>query len=73
MHGISSHTILDWVKVMASERYAGRLTGTPEYDACADWTAGLLKSWKYKPAGDNGHVPADVPESLHARETREPN
>ncbi len=54
MHGISSHTILDWVKVMASERFAGRLTGTPEYDACADWAAGLLKSWKYLPAGDKG-------------------
>ncbi|MDO8836873.1 MAG: M20/M25/M40 family metallo-hydrolase [Vicinamibacterales bacterium] len=54
MHGISSHTILDWVKEMASEKYAGRLSGTAEYDACADWTAGLLKSWKYKPAGDNG-------------------
>ena len=54
MHGISSHTILDWVKEMASEKYAGRLTGTAEYDACADWTAGLLKTWKYKPAGDNG-------------------
>jgi hypothetical protein len=54
MHGISSHTILDWVKEMSSEKYAGRLTGTPEYDACATWTAGLLSGWKYKPAGDSG-------------------
>jgi hypothetical protein len=54
MHAISSHTILDWVKTMASEQFAGRLTGTPEYDACAAWTAGLLKGWKYQPAGDKG-------------------
>lgn len=54
MHGISSHTILDWVKEMASEKYAGRLGGTAEFDACANWTAGLLQAWKYKPAGDNG-------------------
>lgn len=54
MHGISSHTILEWVKEMTSEQYAGRLTGTPEYDACADWAAGLLRGWKYTPAGDNG-------------------
>lgn len=54
VHGISSHTILDWVKDMTAEKYAGRLTGTPEYDACAAWAAGLLKSWKYLPAGDKG-------------------
>jgi len=54
MHGISSHTILDWVKEMASERYEGRLTGTPGYDASAAWAAGLLKAWKLKPAGDAG-------------------
>ena len=54
MHGISSHTILDWVKEMAADKYEGRLTGTPSYDAVADWSAGLLKGWKFKPAGDAG-------------------
>ena len=54
MHGISSHTILDWVKEMASDKYEGRLTGTPSYDASAAWTADLLKGWKWKPAGDGG-------------------
>ena len=43
MHGISSNTILDWVKEMASEKYEGRLTGTPSYDASAAWTADLLQ------------------------------
>ena len=54
MHGISSHTILDWVKEMAADKYEGRLTGTPSYDASAAWSAGLLKGWKFKPAGDAG-------------------
>ncbi len=54
MHGISSHTILDWVKEMAADKYEGRLTGTPGYDAVAAWSAGLLKAWKFNPAGDAG-------------------
>ncbi len=54
MHGISSHTLLDYVKEMASPKYKGRLTGTPEFDAIAKWTADLLAGWKIKPAGDNG-------------------
>lgn len=54
MHGISSHTLLDYVKEMASPKYQGRLTGTASYDAIAKWTADLLASWKVKPAGDQG-------------------
>jgi hypothetical protein len=54
MHAISSHTILDWVKEMAADKYEGRLTGTPTYDAAAAWTADLLKAWTFKPAGDAG-------------------
>jgi len=54
MHGISSHTILDWVKEMVADKYEGRLTGTPSYDASAAWAADLLKGWGFKPAGDGG-------------------
>jgi hypothetical protein len=54
MHAVSSNAILDWVRELTSEKYAGRLTGTPEYDACAAWAAGLLKLWNYRPAGDQG-------------------
>ena len=50
MKGISSITILDYVKEMSSEKYEGRLTGTASYDASAAWAEGLLKGWKYKPA-----------------------
>jgi hypothetical protein len=51
MHGISSITILDYVKEMTSEKYQGRLTGTASYDASAAWAEGLFKGWKLKPAG----------------------
>jgi hypothetical protein len=54
MHAISSNTILDWVKEMVSEKYEGRLTGTASYDAAAAWAVGLLRSWKFEPAGDQG-------------------
>ena len=54
MHGVSSHTILDWVKEMVEDKYEGRLTGTPSYDASAAWAADLLKAWTFRPAGDAG-------------------
>jgi len=54
MHRISSHAILDWVKEMAADKYEGRLTGTPSFEAVAAWSADLLKAWKFKPAGDSG-------------------
>ena len=54
MHSITSQTLYDYVKLMASPRYEGRLTGTPAYDAVARWAADLLASWKIKPAGDQG-------------------
>jgi len=54
MHGVSSNVILDYVKEMTDEKYGGRLTGTPGYDASAAWTVDLLRGWGYKPAGDKG-------------------
>ncbi len=54
MHGISSVTLLDYVKALTSPRYKGRLTGTPEYDAVAKWTADLFVLWGIRPAGDGG-------------------
>ncbi|MDH4273303.1 MAG: M20/M25/M40 family metallo-hydrolase [Candidatus Aminicenantes bacterium] len=54
IHTISSHTLYDYVKELVSEKYGGRLTGTPEYDACADWVASLLEKWGIQPGGDCG-------------------
>jgi hypothetical protein len=54
MHSISSHSLLEYVRVLSSEQYEGRLTGTPSYNKAAQWTADLLKRWNVKPLGDAG-------------------
>jgi hypothetical protein len=54
MHLITDIKLFDYVKKLCADKYAGRLTGTPEYDACAEWVASLLKSWGVQPAGDKG-------------------
>ncbi len=54
MHSITSRTLYDYVKLMASPKYEGRLTGTPAFDAIAKWAADLLASWNIRPAGDQG-------------------
>ncbi|MBS3774921.1 MAG: M28 family peptidase [Bacteroidales bacterium] len=45
MKSISSHELLGYVKEMASEKYGGRLTGTPGYDSSAQWLIRHLKGW----------------------------
>ncbi len=54
MHSISSHDLLEYVLIQCDEKYQGRLTGTPEYQKCAEWLAGQLAEWGVAPAGDNG-------------------
>ncbi len=54
MHLIRSETLYNYVKELTSEKYGGRLTGTAEYDACAEWVISLLKKWGVAPGGDNG-------------------
>jgi hypothetical protein len=54
MQTISSHDLLEYVKIQCDDKYAGRLTGTPEYQACAEWLASMFEGWKLTPAGDNG-------------------
>ncbi len=54
MHTISSHDLLEYVAIQCDEKYKGRLTGTPEYQECAEWLAGEMASWGVKPAGDDG-------------------
>jgi len=52
LHSITSHKLFDYVKELASEKYAGRLTGTEEYKASAQWVASHFKKWGIAPAGD---------------------
>jgi len=50
---ITTEKLLGYAKKLSSKDYAGRLTGTPEYRACANWMASLLEEWGIKPAGEN--------------------
>ncbi len=61
MQAISSHTLLDYVKELCSEKYGGRLTGSPGYNASAQWVASLLEKWGILPAGDNQSYFQDFP------------
>jgi len=54
LHSISSRTLFGYVKELASDKYAGRLTGTEEFNASAEWVASHFKKWGIAPAGDNG-------------------
>jgi len=54
MHTISSDRIFEYVKELCDEKYAGRLTGTEEFNKSAEWLSGCLEEWGVLPAGDNG-------------------
>ena len=54
MHTISSHDLLEYVKIQCDDKYQGRLTGTGEYQECAEWLAGEFDEWGLTPAGDSG-------------------
>ncbi|MBS0010747.1 MAG: M28 family peptidase [Bacteroidales bacterium] len=53
MHSISSHDLLDYVKIQCEDRFEGRLTGTDEYMECARWLASFFQDCGLEPAGDN--------------------
>ena len=53
-HTIHSEEMMTWVEKLCSPEFGGRLTGTPEYLAAAEWAAGKFMEWGIKPAGDNG-------------------
>ena len=54
MHSISSHDLLEYVKIQCDDKYQGRLTGTKEYQECAEWLASEFSGWGVEPAGENG-------------------
>lgn len=54
VHSITSRDLLDFVKIQCDDKYQGRLTGTPEYQACAEWLSGEFNKWGLEPGGENG-------------------
>ncbi len=53
-HAITSEEMMTRVEKLCSPEFNGRLTGTSEYIASAEWVAGKPKEWNIKPADDNG-------------------
>jgi len=53
-HSIQSEELMTWIEKLCSPEFNGRLTGTPEFTASAEWVAGKFKEWGIKPAGDDG-------------------
>ncbi|MBN1224966.1 MAG: M28 family peptidase [Candidatus Aminicenantes bacterium] len=52
MEAVSKDTLLKYVAKLSSEDFAGRLAGTPEYKACANWVASLFEQWGIAPEGE---------------------
>lgn len=53
-HKITSEEMMSWVEKLCSPEFNGRLSGTPEYIASAEWVASKFREWGVKPAGENG-------------------
>ena len=51
---VTSDDLYNYVDILASEEFAGRLTGHIGYDKSADWVIQNFKSWGVKPLGENG-------------------
>ena len=51
-HSISSHDLLKITEELSSEKYKGRLSGSPEYLKAAEWCAAQFKQWGLKPANN---------------------
>jgi hypothetical protein len=54
-HSISSHEILDFAKELSSEKFKGRLSGSPEYLLAAEWCATKFKEWGVQPANNGSY------------------
>jgi len=53
-HSISSHDLLEYAAELSSEKYKGRLSGSPGYEAAATWVADQLKQSGLKPCMTDG-------------------
>ncbi len=53
-HSISSHDLLNYAAELSSEKYKGRLSGSPGYAAAANWVADQLQQSGIKPGLADG-------------------
>ncbi|MBN1985371.1 MAG: M28 family peptidase [Prolixibacteraceae bacterium] len=54
-HTISSHEILKFAEELSSDKYKGRLSGSPEYLHAAEWCASKFKEWGVLPANNGSY------------------
>src|SRR5680860_139188 len=54
-HSISSHEILDFANELSSDKYKGRLSGSPEYLEAAKWCADKFSEWGIQPANNGSY------------------
>jgi len=54
-HSISSHELLDYATELSSDKYKGRLSGSPEYLEAAQWVADKFEEWSVKPANTGSY------------------
>ena len=66
VHSISSHKIIDYLNEICDDKYAGRLTGTEEFNEVAGWLAGFYEEIGLQAAGDNNswYQSFDIPYTL---------
>ncbi|WP_347839210.1 M28 family peptidase [uncultured Draconibacterium sp.] len=55
-HNISSNELLEFASELSSEKYKGRLSGSPEYLDAANWCASKLEEWGIQPANNGSYL-----------------
>uniref|UniRef100_UPI003216CC78 M28 family peptidase n=1 Tax=uncultured Draconibacterium sp. TaxID=1573823 RepID=UPI003216CC78 len=54
-HSISSNELLDYARELSSDKYKGRLSGSPENMEVANWCAGKFEEWGIQPANNGSY------------------
>ncbi|WP_167611061.1 M28 family peptidase [Maribellus sediminis] len=54
-HAISSNEIMGYVEELSSDKYEGRLSGSPEYMEAAKWCASKFEEWGISPANQGSY------------------
>lgn len=58
---LNSEKLMGYVRTLSSEKYAGRLTGTPEYRMAAQWLAGKFKELGLEALSGDGNYLSSFP------------
>lgn len=54
-NSISSHELLEYAEELSSDKFEGRLSGSPEYLDAAKWCAEKFKEWGIQPANESSY------------------